>query len=71
MNGGARADIPREVGYDPGTWTNGVQGGSNASYTPWGLSQKSGGAQVSLVGILVLAGLAYAFAHFERKFSRK
>ena len=69
MNGGARADIPREVGYDPGTWANGVT--TNAAWTPWGLSNRPGGAQVSLIGILALAGLAYAFAHFERKFSRK
>lgn len=65
--GSARADIPREVGYDPGSST---QARSHAAYTPWGLSEKPGGAQVSLIGILVLAGLAYAFAHFERKFRK-
>jgi hypothetical protein len=63
--GGARADIPREAGYDPGTWVNNVQPG--APYTPWGLGQKSGAPTVSLVGLLVLAAVAYGFAHFERR----
>ena len=69
MNGGARADIPREVGYDPGTWRTGAS--AHAAYVPTGLTQRpAGGSSVSLIGILALAGLAYAFAHFERKFRK-
>ena len=66
--GGARADIPREVGYDPGTQVTGAR--AHAAYTPWGLTTKPGGTQLSLIGILILVGIAYAFAHFERKFGK-
>lgn len=61
--GQARADIPREGGYDPGSWANPIR--ANAPFTP-ATGNQGPKFHLPLVGLAVVAGVVLLLEHLRK-----